>query len=102
MIVRSLKTSLGKICQLELFIADKYTPYLRQPSRALRSRTKQHNRAVNELSHHSENSQDFDLNDVKFPAVTKIVFFLQAYRSIRELNKSVTYSDVRCLLFQNV
>ena len=50
MIDGSLKTSLGKICQLELFIADKYTPYLRQPSRALGSRTKQHKRAVNKLS----------------------------------------------------
>ena len=50
MTVGSLKTNLVKICQLELFIADKYTPYLGQRSPAFRSRTKQHKRAVNELS----------------------------------------------------
>ena len=50
MTIGSLKISLDKTCQLELFIADKYTPYLGQPSQAFRSRTKQHKRAVNELS----------------------------------------------------
>ena len=50
MTVGSLKTSLDKTCQLELFIADKYKPDLGQPSRALRSRTKQHKRAIKELS----------------------------------------------------
>ena len=48
--VGSLKTSLDKTCQPQLFIADEYTPYLGQPSRGFRSRTKQHKRAVNELS----------------------------------------------------
>ena len=50
MTVGSLKTSLDKTCQLELFIADLYAPYLRQPSRAFRSSTKQNKRDVNELS----------------------------------------------------
>ena len=51
MTVDSLKTSLVKTCQLELFIADKFSSYLGRPSRAFSSRTKEHKRVVKELAY---------------------------------------------------